>query len=598
MKITGLRVVNYKGFLDSGFVELNESWNVVVGQNNAGKTAFIEGFRLGQNGNRLHKDISFPRDFAYPTESRFIARMTLNREWIKTAWLKRGGIFELPICGSDAQGNRVELNPNQFWEGDDLSVELVFEPGNKVTSEWPSHRLFAAPGDRQYIQIHPTPDRKLGALGGQGSGMQDTLPVLVQLNYATHIYTFDAKRFAVGECGHEDATVLRSDAGNLPAVLVKLAGNPDLFREFNQNVRTVFSSIKGVTVTTKGANFEIRVWPVEPETRRDDLAVPLNESGTGVGQVLAILYVAMTSEAGVIAIDEPNSFLHPGAAKKLIQILRKYGQHQYVISTHSPEVIAAAQPASLHLVRFDGQQSRVETFDEAEVETKRMMLGEVGASLGDIFSAERVIWVEGPTERECFDLIVREALGGPFAGLSFVALRNTGDFEGKEANARAVLDIYDTLSKGGSILPVTVGFSFDGEGKTEQQMEDLKRRCDGRARVLGRRMTENYLLDPKTIAGVLVRLGEEAVDEAAVEALLARFAPGRMPRGVSGEWGTIECLSNVDGANLLKDVFHEATEGRQEYRKVRDAVELLRILLSNSPDHVGDLVGFVRELVR
>ncbi len=305
----------------------------------------------------------------------------------------------------------------------------------------------------------------------------------------------------------------------------------------------------------------------------------------------------MTNDAGVIAIDEPNSFLHPGAAKILIQILKRYNQHQYIISTHSPDVIATAQPATLHLIRFDGQQSRIETFGEAEIETKRMMLEEVGASLSDIFGAERVVWVEGPTERECFDLIVQEVLGGPIVGLSFVALRNTGDIDENEANARAVLDIYDALSQGGSILPVTLAFSFDGEGKSERQIEDLQRRCGGRARVLPRRMTENYLLDPRIIAIVLARLGEERVEEAQIEALLQRLAPERMPKGSRAKWGTAACLNEVDAANLLKDVFHEATEGRQEYRKVRDAVELLKILLSDNPGHVEELVGFVRKLV-
>jgi hypothetical protein len=228
----------------------------------------------------------------------------------------------------------------------------------------------------------------------------------------------------------------------------------------------------------------------------------------------------MTNEPGVIAIDEPNSFLHPGAAKKLIQILKRFPQHQYIISTHSPEVIGAAQPATLHLVRFDGKQSVIETFGETEIEAKRMMLEEVGASLADIFSAERVIWVEGPTERECFDFVVAEELGGPIVGLSFVALRNTGDLDGKQADA--ALDIYNALTQGGSILPVSIWFSFDSEGKSERQIEDLKRRCGGRAKLLPRRMIENYLLNAAAIVAVLEALGEKELKTAGIEELLRK----------------------------------------------------------------------------
>ena len=595
MKISALRVSNYKGFLDSGFVELSGSWNVIVGQNNAGKTAFIEGFRLGRNENKPHKNISFTRDFPFPTESRFTAKMRFSREWLKNAWLKRGGHFELPCSATNSQGNPVSLDQNTFWAGADLDVELEFQPGNIVSSTWPSHRLFEGGGTERHVQIHPTLDRKVGAFSGLVNGKGDTLPIIVQQNYHTHIYVFEAKRFAVGECAHQDTTALLPDASNLPAVLIKLAGNPDLFREFNQNISTIFPSIKGVTVTTKGGNFEIRIWSVDPSTRRDDLAVPLNESGSGVGQVLAILYVAMTNESGVIAIDEPNSFLHPGAAKKLIQILKRYPQHQYIISTHSPEVIGDAQPATLHLVRFNGRESFVETFAETEIETKRMMLEEVGASLSDIFSAEKVVWVEGPTERECFDLIFTEELGRSNVGLSFVALRNTGDLDGKQADA--ALDIYDALTQGGSILPVSVWFSFDSEGKTEKQIEDLKRRCGGRAKVLPRRMTENYLLHPAAIIAVLNALGEEGLTTEGIDGLLRKCTPRRMPNGVTADYGTSEVFVQVDGANLLKDVFNEASKTRHSYRKVRDGLALLKSILKEDRNSVEELIEFVRGLV-
>src|SRR5204862_1210440 len=90
---------------------------------------------------------------------------------------------------------------------------------------------------------------------------------------------------------------------------------------------------------TRGADMvEVQVWQVDPVTERDDLAVSLNDSGTGVGQVIAILYVAVNSNAPrTIVIDEPNSFLHPGAARKLIEILKSdpLNQHQYIIATHS-----------------------------------------------------------------------------------------------------------------------------------------------------------------------------------------------------------------------------------------------------------------------
>lgn len=315
-----------------------------------------------------------------------------------------------------------------------------------------------------------------------------------------------------------------------------------------------------------------------------------------MGQVLAILYVAMNAEPSVIGIDEPNSFLHPGAAKALIQILKRYDKHQYIVSTHSPEIIGAAQPAGLHLIRNDGIQSTVQTFEETRVDDLRMMLEEVGSSISDVFSVDRVVYVEGPTEKECFDLIVRREKGGDEVGFAFVALRNTGDFEGR-SDTKAVLGIYDTLSKGGSILPAKVAFSFDREGKDEKQIAELEHRCQGKGHVLPRRMTENYLLSPAAIASVLRDLGEADVKSEEVNALLQKLAPNHMPRNVEFEYGCEAYFKNIHGADLLKAVFNEVSEARHGYGKVRHGVMILKAVFEMEPNSIDELVEYVIGLV-
>jgi hypothetical protein len=58
-------------------------------------------------------------------------------------------------------------------------------------------------------------DRRIGRITQPMGGPADTLPTIVQDNFSAHIYMFEAKRFAVGECSHEDTTDLRPDAANL-----------------------------------------------------------------------------------------------------------------------------------------------------------------------------------------------------------------------------------------------------------------------------------------------------------------------------------------------------------------------------------------------
>src|SRR5687768_3040843 len=46
MYLAGFRIYGYKSFLDSGLVNLKPGFNILTGQNNAGKTALLEGLSL------------------------------------------------------------------------------------------------------------------------------------------------------------------------------------------------------------------------------------------------------------------------------------------------------------------------------------------------------------------------------------------------------------------------------------------------------------------------------------------------------------------------------------------------------------------------
>jgi AAA domain, putative AbiEii toxin, Type IV TA system len=209
-----------------------------------------------------------------------------------------------------------------------------------------------------------------------------------------------------------------------------------------------------------GSNLDIQLWQVPPSTEREDLTVRLRESGTGVGQVLAILYVVMTRAASTIVIDEPNSFLHPGAAKKLVQILRRHPKHQYVVATHSPDLISAINSETIHFVHWADGESRLSVIDARDVKQLRDLLSDVGATLSDVFGYDKLIWVEGKTEQECFPTIYRHRRGHLPLGLGFVAVRGVGDFESSRNDIGLIIETHRRLSQLSPIVPVSVAFSF------------------------------------------------------------------------------------------------------------------------------------------
>jgi predicted ATPase len=186
--------------------------------------------------------------------------------------------------------------------------------------------------------------------------------------------------------------------------------DPALWEQFNSHVNLVLPNVKRVIVAGDEGFVEIRVWPVDPSSDRSDLVVKLADSGTGVAQVLAILCAIMTLKRAVICIDEPGNFLHPGAVKALIGILRQY-EHQYVVTTHSLDALISAQPEKVYYVEWSDCVSTLSQRNVMNVEEHKHMLAELGVSLSDIFGMEAVLWVEGETEEICVPIIVQHIKG-------------------------------------------------------------------------------------------------------------------------------------------------------------------------------------------
>jgi hypothetical protein len=198
-----------------------------------------------------------------------------------------------------------------------------------------------------------------------------------------------------------------------------------------------------------------------------ELAVNLSDSGTGVGQAIAILFVVVSADfSRVLVIDEPNSFLHPAAMRTLLQIL-KGGDHQYVVSTHAAEVISISEPSTLNLIRWENGHSLVETLDAGQIKEVRRALNEIGVRLSEVFGADSILWVEGETERICFPLLVREAPVDWPPGLAIVAILNTGDFERKRADGELIWKIYERLSASNALLPPSLVWPLALIGRTE-----------------------------------------------------------------------------------------------------------------------------------
>jgi hypothetical protein len=617
--ISQFQIWNYKSFRETEAITLSRGMNIVTGQNNVGKTALLEALSL-MFAEVPHKSITtrpLPTTLDIPV-SKIGLTVVLSQTELLTMLAEQDVYLPLPAGVAQLEGGTTILDRtpgslkklvDYFFSRTEFTFRFWLQ-SRGVTKEWlvpvfPSFGMYETnrPPD-QYAQCRVHRNHTVSLTNNTPVSTSDPNEIgraLVAPQITNRIFRFGAQRSNAGTSDFGSRSVLTPEATNLPEVLLVLQGNPGIFDHFNRAVREVLPKVAGITVVPNGNQLKILVWS-EPALlkSRQDLAFGLNESGSGIGQVLGILYVALASQTPqVILIDEPQSFLHPGAARKLIEVLKglkEQPQHQYVIATHSPTIITAAKPETIMLVTHDGNESHIQRLDANDADHLRRYLDEIGASLADVFGADNILWVEGITEEKCYPMIVEKILKRSLMGTVIKAVIATGDFEGR--HAERFFEIYERLSAAQSLLPPALGFIFDDDGRSESDKNILRNRGKDRQKnqervyFTKRLMYENYLLHPKAITEVLnaTEGHSKTVTEADVQACIDKYLadPGyykKLEPSRSGiEW--------IRADLLLKKVFAEVAG--LDYRKTTHSIELTEWLLTNDPEKLTDVADVIR----
>lgn len=620
MYISKFQVFNYKSFKDSTLLEFEPGINIIIGQNNAGKTAFLEALELNFKNN-AHRNI---RKLQPQKKGEFIPSTDLSTVDVTLNFSKidlYSLIEQSKISLSSAHDIENNLQLLQNWIDEIECHNITIEQYNKAHENMINLANF--PKNLNLFNV----TRKLE----WGIGKNQTIPAIIineknelgiqKTNYRyepdietfeqtllrylkNKIYRFESERFHIGSCSVGTDSELNSNARNLAEVIHYLQNprNKNIYKKFNSYVNKVFPDIASVSADLKenknriGNNeCEVLVWSPEAEEQGfKDFALPLSQCGTGVSQVLAILYVVVTaSEPQVIIIDEPQSFLHPSAIKKLIEILKEFPQHQYFIATHSSQIITAADPATIVQLSYIDGETTARIIDVNERTQVQSLLNELGVSLSDIFGADNILWVEGPTEEKCFPLILERLTKIKLRGTKVLAVASTGDLEGKHANL--VFDIYDKLSGGNSLFPPAIGFIFDDEGRKQSKKDDLIKRSNKKLVFLERRLYENYLLDPKAIAHVINNQEDYSIEppisENEIQSWLDSNKNEFMPKGASEN---VDWLKVVDGAKLLGKLF---SEKNIPFIKTKHSYKLTEWLVENKPECLQEIVDLLEKIL-
>jgi predicted ATP-dependent endonuclease of OLD family len=646
MYISKLRIKNYKCFLDSQDIILGKGINIIVGPNNVGKTALLEVLsfnfqnvphisELGKNQNQT-SSVEFT--------------LSMNKSELKNIIERINSHIEIPIpediLRNHQQGHAIEhsllIGHFENWLSleEQVHIKMKFENGKVQKNNRFIFDLYNPPQSQKskgwvltvywqesggFTASIGARVSKVGQPESSDSGREDLNNYIFNI-LRSKLYYASATRLTKDRNKLATNPVLQEDGANLAQMLALMQINLDRteFNLFNEIAKYLFPQIKQVSVKILDNNeFELQLWTITDDIKLERCALPISKCGTGFATTLPLITFMVTQDEKFLLIDEPQAFLHPGAMRKLIEKLNLFPQHQCFIGTHSPTVISTARsPIIVQLTQKTGQTTG-NSLTKNEISILREILENVGAKLSDVFGADYILWVEGPTEEVCFPIVLESIGRKSLQNIQIIPLVNTGDFEvrlskeQKEKYTKMILSAYEKLSNGYTLLPPTIAFILDSEGKDEEKKKELKKLSKGLIDFLPLRMYENYILHPEAIANVINKFDEnrprdlssedvenriqEEYDQLMGNILLAdepisQFKAVELIKPHKKEQieNKEDWLKKVNAGNLLSKIFSRLSDARVEFSKTTHSVAITRRILEL---HSSDMLKPIADLL-
>lgn len=230
-------------------------------------------------------------------------------------------------------------------------------------------------------------------------------------------------------------------------------------------------------------------------TDNGETTLALSEAGSGVqsGALLALHRLEQKATRNpdiqyILAVEEPEAFLHPQKQKELYQGIRaaQSANLRVIVTTHSPYIVAETPFTNLGLIKKEEQHSALhvaEVKDQTEKETFDAYSNEVNTC---IFFADKVVFVEGESDARVIKYLLDKKLGAQSHRISIISASGNGNFSPFLRMVRAwrtakiphlVVTDFDSLTKSTEralfVGAKAAGYALTGEGAFHTEIDSV-----------------------------------------------------------------------------------------------------------------------------
>jgi len=349
MKIAKFKVSNYRSITDSKQLDL-KSLSVLVGPNNEGKSnilrALVVGLQAVQSAARhaeprRRRSVTSSSVLRYSSRNDFQFYVWENDYPVSLQEMKPDGVSEFELELELNEGDRDELKRRTGHSLNDLLKLRI--------------KLGADTAEVRVIKRGPANS----AINDKISTICDLVANRVRVEYVPAERTSsEITRLIQREAMEAMAGVLNIpeylDALTIVRQYAEEALKP-LEEQLTASISSLIPEVRGVRVAVP--RFQSPIGRSDFEVKIDDGTMTLlSAKGDGIQSlaVMALMRTLAKREEGVsyiLAIEEPESHLHPDAVRRLREDLVNFSKEdQVIITTHSPILVNRAEAAANILV--------------------------------------------------------------------------------------------------------------------------------------------------------------------------------------------------------------------------------------------------------